>query len=108
MSHVDSIHPPAHQALAARLTTIVERGEVQLRDLEASLDGAMRDHDTIQEDQDSLRALVNATRADVLAARRALERFADGSYGRCQRCGDEIAADRLDVVPTAERCTRCA
>lgn len=108
MSQVNSIHTPAQQALAARLTAIVERGDTLLRDLESSLDGALRDHDTIQEDQDSLRLLVEATRTDVLAARKALERLADGTYGQCRRCGEQIAPARLEAMPTAERCTRCA
>lgn len=108
MSQVNSSHPPAQQALAARLASTVERGERQLRDLESSLDGALRDHDTIQEDQDSLRLLVEAARRDLLTARRALQRLADGTYGRCLVCGASIAPDRLDAMPATERCTRCA
>src|SRR5690349_19392663 len=29
----------------------------------------------------------------------ALRRFDDGTYGRCQQCKKEIAADRLDALP---------
>lgn len=108
MSRVNSIATPDPQVLASRLTASVERGEQQLRELDANLMSALRDHDTIQEDQDALRALVESIRLDVLHARRALARLDDGTYGTCRSCGAAIAPDRLDAIPTAERCARCA
>lgn len=36
-----------------------------------------------------------------------LLRIADGSYGRCTDCGDEIAVARLRAYPTAKRCRPC-
>ena len=109
MSRVNSIASPADlEALARRLTASVERGEAQLRELESNLMGALRDHDTIQEDQDALRALVESIRIDVRQARRALERIAEGTYGKCRECGEAIAPARLDAMPAAERCAQCA
>jgi RNA polymerase-binding transcription factor DksA len=35
----------------------------------------------------------------------AIERIDDGSYGRCGECGEKT---RLDAVPYAEECVRCA
>lgn len=37
----------------------------------------------------------------------ALERMADGTYGKCTHCGDAIGAKRLAAIPWAERCTPC-
>jgi DnaK suppressor protein len=37
----------------------------------------------------------------------ALARLEDGSYGRCIRCGEPIAPDRLDALPWAARCIDC-
>ena len=37
----------------------------------------------------------------------ALARLSDGSYGTCIDCDQPIAAARLSVEPTAERCIRC-
>jgi RNA polymerase-binding protein DksA len=37
----------------------------------------------------------------------ALERLADGSYGVCEECGDEIPVERLRAHPAATRCVRC-
>lgn len=45
-----------------------------------------------------------AEQADVTAA---LARLANGSYGVCIDCGDDIGIPRLDAYPTAKRCIRC-
>jgi DnaK suppressor protein len=37
----------------------------------------------------------------------ALARFADGSYGICLHCEEEIKAKRLDAVPWTKFCIRC-
>lgn len=37
----------------------------------------------------------------------ALKRIALGTYGRCVDCGQPIERQRLEVYPTAKRCTRC-
>lgn len=38
----------------------------------------------------------------------ALERVADGSFGECLECGEEIAEGRLSADPTATLCIKCA
>lgn len=40
----------------------------------------------------------------VLAAQYRLQ---DGSYGRCQRCDEEINLRRLNAMPAASYCTAC-
>jgi RNA polymerase-binding transcription factor DksA len=35
-------------------------------------------------------------------------RLADGTYGRCERCQQPIAAARLRAVPSTRWCVRCA
>src|SRR2546430_4509929 len=39
--------------------------------------------------------------------RSALARIADGSYGVCMHCDEEIKPKRLDAVPWAKYCIRC-
>ena len=48
---------------------------------------------------------LRATLADVV---RAQDKLAEGSYGRCDRCGDDIDEERLVARPWAIRCLRCA
>ena len=38
----------------------------------------------------------------------ALRRIAEGEFGYCQDCGDEIAKKRLDLDPTVPACMSCA
>jgi RNA polymerase-binding protein DksA len=37
----------------------------------------------------------------------ALERIENGTYGKCERCGREIAEERLEAIPHATRCIDC-
>ena len=37
----------------------------------------------------------------------ALGRIDDGSYGLCERCGAQIAEDRLTALPYATKCIEC-
>lgn len=34
-------------------------------------------------------------------------RIAEGSYGTCEECGNEIGFERLKATPTATRCIAC-
>ena len=48
---------------------------------------------------------IAATLADV---ERAIAKLADGSYGLCDRCGEAISPERLEAIPWAPLCIRCA
>lgn len=38
----------------------------------------------------------------------ALERIEDGTYGECEECGTKIPKTRLNAVPYATMCVKCA
>jgi RNA polymerase-binding transcription factor DksA len=38
----------------------------------------------------------------------ALARIADGTFGRCRQCGEAISEQRLQALPYAPTCARCA
>jgi DnaK suppressor protein len=38
----------------------------------------------------------------------ALERIDSGSYGQCETCGVKIPKSRLEAIPHAAQCVRCA
>jgi DnaK suppressor protein len=42
------------------------------------------------------------------AIQQALDRLDDGTYGRCERCGNRIHPDRLAVLPDTKICIKCA
>jgi len=39
---------------------------------------------------------------------RALAKLEEGSYGRCDECGTDIGAERLEARPWSALCVRCA
>ena len=39
---------------------------------------------------------------------RALAKLDEGSYGRCDSCGEPIAPGRLEVAPESALCIACA
>lgn len=51
------------------------------------------------------RAGLEQTLRDIDAAR---QRLRNGNYGRCLRCADTIAAERLELRPWSEICISCA
>jgi len=38
----------------------------------------------------------------------AIQRIEDGDYGRCEKCSEVIPKNRLDAIPYATDCVRCA
>ncbi len=45
---------------------------------------------------------------ELLRIEAALKRLDDGEYGLCAICGEEIAAKRLEIDPSAALCIDCA
>ena len=45
---------------------------------------------------------------EIEKIRAALARIEDGSYGTCVRCGADISAERLDILPATPFCRSCA
>jgi RNA polymerase-binding transcription factor DksA len=85
-----------------------------LSDIVSNTDGANSDdeHDpegsTIAFERAQVSALLAAARASLEALDDALARLSDGTYGECQRCGGEIAPERLAARPAAVHCIACA
>lgn len=52
---------------------------------------------TLEESSENLLGAVNS----------ALERIDAGTYGTCERCGRQIAEERLEAIPYATRCIDC-
>lgn len=61
-----------------------------------------------REGDEVLEATGRAGAQEIAQIRAALRRLSDGTYGQCLRCGDTIAEARLDAVPWAPLCRRCA
>jgi DnaK suppressor protein len=52
-------------------------------------------------------AMTAATRHSLEQITDALQRIAEGNYGRCEKCGHPIPAERLEALPHARFCVPC-
>lgn len=94
--------------LQHRLQSLTQR----LSGISTELDGAhsqdWEELATEREGDEVLEGIGNAGLAEIRRIEAALARIEAGSYGVCVRCGDAIAADRLEVVPDTPFCSTCA
>lgn len=60
------------------------------------------------ENDEVLDFLGNATRAEMVKVRHAIDRIDGGVYGYCESCGEEINKERLKIIPFATLCIKCA
>lgn len=63
---------------------------------------------TQRENDDVLHALNEDAKIIVGQINSALHRIESGDYGICTECGAEISEGRLDIVPYAALCIKCA
>ncbi|HEY1350400.1 MAG TPA: TraR/DksA family transcriptional regulator [Ktedonobacteraceae bacterium] len=88
-------------ALTATYPPLVTPGEAsqQPRDYE----GAASDMQDLQQE----RSILVNQQALLTLVSRALQRLANGTYGRCLHCDQPIPSARLEALPWAERDVRC-
>ena len=60
------------------------------------------------EGEEVLEGLGRVALDEIAQIKSALARIEVGTYGICVKCGDEIADNRLEAVPYAARCIKCA
>jgi RNA polymerase-binding protein DksA len=63
---------------------------------------------TQRENDDVLMALNQDAKHIVTQINSALHRIETGDYGFCTECGAEISEGRLEIVPYAALCIKCA
>ena len=99
----------------------LEKYRVGLEAKKAQIDASLRNRDeiAIEKTADAIDevqlagerelAIRNLDRESVLLryVRAALARIADGSFGTCLHCEEEISPKRLNAVPWAPYCIRC-
>lgn len=98
----------AKARLEAQLAELEDRLSRIERDLAEPPDADSSERAVQMEDDEALEGQAAMIANEIASVRRALERIADGSYGECVRCGNEIAAGRLEARPEASLCIECA
>ncbi len=101
-------HSKYKAALLKRLSELDKR----LHAIEAELDAPhSKDWDEAaveHEGDEVLEGLGASGQEEIRKIQAALGRMRDGEYGFCAKCGEGIAAARLDVIPEAPLCSTCA
>ncbi|ANY23660.1 TraR/DksA family transcriptional regulator [Gordonia terrae] len=91
------------ESLSSRLAAVVEATSDAAADDEHDPEGS-----TLAVERGHLVAQLERSRVRLDEIGAALDRVGSGSYGRCETCGTPIGAERLEVLPAARQCVRCA
>jgi len=73
-----------------------------------SFDENFADSAQVAAEQGENRTLATSLRDQLDEVDRALDRLDNGTYGRCTNCGEAINAERLEAMPAAPHCIKCA
>ena len=109
MSQKDGIFQMKERLLQNRreilhLVDDFETGWKDLREPETEFEESAQKEDLSQ----ILDQLEERERRRLLDIDAALQKMDEGTYGYCESCGKTIPAKRLDAIPFARLCTRCA
>ena len=83
-----------------------------LQEVEHRLDEPMtkdwEDRSSERQGDEVLESLGHAELAELRRIDAAMDRIAAGTYGICQKCGDPVSDERLDLLPDTPFCKNCA
>ena len=98
-------------ALRARLqgeSTQMEDDALNDHSKTTSIPTDMAELGSVNADQELTFSLLRSDTDALDQIEAAIQRIEDGSYGRCEACGEPIPKTRLDAIPYAAECVRCA
>jgi RNA polymerase-binding transcription factor DksA len=94
--------------LEAKLRQLMARAEQIDDDLRETPNEDWEEQALDLENDEVLASMGNLALKEMEQIRYALHQIDAGSYGRCSRCGAAIPPERLEALPYATRCTKCA
>lgn len=106
--------PSENQLEKFKKQLLVTEGELQkeIAFLEKNLDfGSDTDH--LEEEADETEEIDNSLGAKLVLEKRlikvkeALQKIAVGGYGLCEKCGEPIETELLEIDPESEWCKKC-
>ncbi len=83
----------------------IEHLSAQVRTGEVEIEIEEGDPEVIEREKNV--ALLSALESRLASVRSALLAMEKGTYGICERCGQEIPIERLEVYPDASLCVKC-
>jgi RNA polymerase-binding transcription factor DksA len=103
-----------HSAQRVQLQEERQRVQDQLAELRSGpnaaldFDGGFADSSQVTAERAELEALAVTLGETLDEVDEALRKLDDGTYGRCEDCGNPITEARLEAMPTARLCIACA
>lgn len=82
-------------------------GSIEDETSERTLDNHLAETASVTLDREIDYTLEENSEHVLSAIEAALARIAEGTYGLCERCGQEIAQERLRAIPYATLCIDC-
>ena len=73
-----------------------------------AFDGGFADSSQVTAERSEIEAVAASLAETLHEIEHALGKMEDGTYGRCESCGGEIGDARLEAMPAARLCIRCA
>jgi RNA polymerase-binding protein DksA len=102
----------SHEALRKQLEERLARMQARLASIKEEVtqshSGDSAEQAQERENDEVVDAIGNETAQSIRVLQAALMRLEDGTYGLCEKCGEEISEGRLAVIPEATRCVNCA
>jgi DnaK suppressor protein len=101
-------HDKLKEMLEGQLADLLARAEALEDDLRHPLAADSEEQAIDLADDEVLAGTDAVLRREIGDVREALVRIERDEYGVCVSCGEDIAPRRLEVMPTATRCIKCA
>ena len=95
-------------ALLARRVELVGHLEQVEDALDETPSKDWEDRSSERQGDEVLEALGQSEQAELLRIDAALARIEAGTYGTCQKCGEDVSDARLDLLPATPFCKNCA
>ena len=73
-----------------------------------AFDGGFADSSQVTAERSEIEAVAASLSDTLHETEDALAKMDDGTYGRCESCNGEIGEARLEAMPSARFCIRCA
>lgn len=103
----EAIRRSLQEELVSVEKQLEEHGIAPEGGLQVEVDEGFADSAAATTERSELLALAEQLRSHRHEILHALEKLGDGTYGKCERCGNEIPIERLEAIPTATLCVTC-
>ena len=98
----------AQELLNSKLDELLARAQEIEDDLRHPLDADSSEQAVDLADDEALAGIDEVLRHEIADIRQALLRIERGEYGSCASCGADISEGRIEALPTATLCIKCA